>query len=174
MALYSSSVEYGLHCLLYLAEPSRTLKASSLDLAELQGISPSYVAKLFTQLKNAGLVTAVEGVQGGYRLARRPEDITVLNVVEALEGHKPLFQCKEIRRNCVLFRDAPPRWATKGLCGIHATMLEAETQMKRSLASRTLADLAQGIAKKMPKAFSLETNAWFEDRRASKARRNRD
>jgi Rrf2 family protein len=171
MALYSASVEYGLHCLLYLADASSTAKASSLDLAEIQGISPSYVAKLFTQLKNAGLVTALEGAQGGYRLARRAEDITVLNVIEALEGAKPLFQCKEIRRNCTLFRGTPPTWATKGLCGIHAVMLEAETAMKRSLANHTLVDLAQGVANKMPKTFSLEMNAWFEDRRASKSRR---
>ncbi len=171
MALYSASVEYGLHCLLYLADASSTAKVSSLDLAEIQGISPSYVAKLFTQLKNAGLVTALEGAQGGYRLARRAEDITVLSVIEALEGAKPLFQCREIRRNCALFRGSPPTWATKGLCGIHQVMLEAETAMKRSLAGHSLAELAQGVAHKMPKTFSIEMNAWFENRQASKSRR---
>ena len=47
MPLYSTSVEYGLHCLLYLVDASGEAKASSFDLAEFQGISPSYVAKLF-------------------------------------------------------------------------------------------------------------------------------
>ena len=99
MALYGSSVEYGLHCLLYLVDSSADAKASSVDLAELQGISPSYVAKLFTELKSAGIVTAAEGARGGYQLARPAEDITVLDVVDALEGDNPLFQCKEITKN---------------------------------------------------------------------------
>ena len=171
MALYSASVEYGLHCLLYLVDASGNAKASSNDLAEFQGISPSYVAKLFTQLKTAGLVRSIEGAQGGYQLARPAQDITVLDVVEALEGEKPLFQCKEIRRQCALFDSLPPGWATKGVCSIHAVMLEAESRMKQSLANHTLADLSQRVDRKAPKTFSMNVNAWFEDRRASKSRR---
>ncbi|MCC6140904.1 MAG: Rrf2 family transcriptional regulator [Nitrospira sp.] len=171
MPLYSSSVEYGLHCLLYLVDASGEAKASSFDLAEFQGVSPSYVAKLFGQLKTAGLVTAVEGAHGGYRLARPAKDITVLDVVEALEGGNPLFQCREIRSKCALFDDAPPAWATKGVCGIHAVMLEAEQQMKQSLAGHTLADLSHQVTRKAPKGFSAEINVWFAGRRALKSRR---
>ena len=171
MAFYSASVEYGLHCLLHLVDSSGAAKASSVDLAEFQGISPSYVAKLFTQLKTAGLVTAVEGAHGGYQLARRAEDITVLEVVDALEGDKPLFRCKDIRNNCVLFGAAPPGWATKGLCSIHAVMLDAEAQMKQALGSHTLADLSARVARKAPKTFSIDVNAWFANRKASKSRK---
>lgn len=112
MALYGSSVEYGLHCLLFLIDPPGETKFSSADLAEFQGISPSYVAKLFTQLKTAGLVIAAEGAQGGYRLARRAKDISVLDVVEALEGDSPLFQCKDtatIARYLVVRRRLGPQ-----------------------------------------------------------------
>jgi Rrf2 family protein len=79
VALYGSSIEYGLHCLLYLVDASGEAKASSVDLAEFQGLSPSYVAKLFTQLKNAGLVAATEGSRGGYQLARAASDISVFD-----------------------------------------------------------------------------------------------
>jgi len=171
MALYSSSVEYGLHCLLFLVDSSGAARASSLDLAEFQGISPSFVAKLFGRLKAAGLVTAIEGAHGGYQLARRAEDITVLDVVDALEGDKPLFQCKEIRRNCALFADSAPSWATKGLCSIHAVMREAESLMKQSLANHTLADLSERVQRKAPKTFSIDANAWFADRKTAKSRR---
>lgn len=85
--------------------------ASSQDLAEFQGVSSAYVAKLFTTLKCAGLVVALEGAGGGYRLARAAADISVLDVVQALEGNKPLFQCKEIRGNCAVFGGEPPAWA---------------------------------------------------------------
>ncbi len=164
MALYSVSVEYGLHCLLHLV--GGVLKATSLDLAEFQGISPTYTAKLFTQLKIAGLVVAHEGAHGGFCLARPASEITVLDVVEALEGHKPLFQCREVRRNCALFEDEPPLWAVKGPCGIHAVMLEAEQSMKRSLARHTLADIAQRVADKAPIAFVRDATAWFSDRKS--------
>jgi Rrf2 family protein len=168
MALYSASVEYGLHCLLYLVDASADAKTSSADLAELQGISPTYVAKLFTQLKAVGLVEAREGRHGGYRLARDATDVTVLDVVEALDGGKPLFECKEIRRQCALFGDGPPAWAVKGPCSIHAVMLEAELQMKKSLAGHTLADLAGRVARKAPKSFAIDVNTWLEDRKASR------
>jgi Rrf2 family protein len=170
MALYGANVECGLHCLLYLVDTSPTAKTSSADLAELQGVSPSFVAKIFTQLKAGGLVEACEGRHGGYRLARDAQTITVLDVVEALEGEKPLFECREIRRDCVLFGSDPPTWAVKGPCSIHAVMLEAEKQMKESLAGHTLADLARRVARKAPKSFAIDVETWLGARKA--ARRN--
>jgi len=165
VALYASSVEQALHCLLFLVDmtPERTF--SSIDLAELQGLSPSYVAKLFTQLKNAGLVIAVEGAGGGYQLARSAKDITVLDVVDGLEGGKPLFRCRDIRRNCALFRGSPPSWATRGLCSIHAVMLEAEQRMRQTLKEHSLADLAQGVRRKAPQAYMAEVTTWFKSRK---------
>jgi Rrf2 family protein len=168
MALYSTSVEYGLHCLLLLVGAEG--KASSFDLDEFQGVSSSYVAKLFTQLKAAGLVIASEGAQGGYQLARDAHEITVLDVVEALEGHKPLFQCNEVRRQCALFDGEPPTWAVKGPCSIHAVMLEAEKKMKQVLAMHTLADLNQRVAAKAPQKFIHHANAWFVERKSSRQR----
>ena len=109
MALYSTSVEYGLHCLLPLCAPD--VQASSQDLADFQGVSSAYVAKIFASLKRAGLVVALEGAGGGYRLARAAADISVLDVVQALQGDKPLFQCNEIRGNCAVFGGEPPAWA---------------------------------------------------------------
>jgi len=168
MSLYGSSVEYGLHCLLYLADPKEKSLASSKDLAEFQGISPSYVAKLFTQLQKAKIVKSVEGIQGGFQLNKPADKITILDVVDALEGKKPLFQCKDIRRDCVLHKGAPPSWATDGVCGIHAVMLEGEMKMREALADHTLADLSSRTAKKIPAAFMKKSVAWFEDKRATR------
>lgn len=168
MALYSTSVEYGLHCLLPLCAPD--VHASSQELAEFQGISPAYLAKLFAALKRAGLVEALEGAGGGYRLARPAQDISVLDVIQALEGDKPLFQCNEIRSQCAVFGGQPPAWAHKGLCSIHAVMLEAENQMRKVLASHSLADIAARLAGKAPKAFPREVTAWFDARRTGRAR----
>lgn len=168
MSLYGSSVEYGLHCLLSLVAPSAGKPPSSRELAEFQGVSPSYVAKLFTKLVQAGLVASGEGIQGGYQLARDPAAITVWDVVYALEGDKPLFQCREIRRDCVLFAGDPPGWATRGLCPIHAVMREAEVRMRDSLKTVTLADLAGQVSTSAPKTFVEQKNAWFTERQSSR------
>ena len=168
MALYSASVEYGLHCLLFLVDGET--HASSFDLAELQGVSPAFVAKLFASLKRAGLVESLEGVGGGYRLARPAAEISVLDVVIALEGSKPLFQCKDIRMKCALFGTTPPAWAGNGLCSIHAVMLEAEREMQQVLAAHSLADIATRFARKAPKTFPVQVAAWFTARKAGRAR----
>lgn len=169
MSLYGSNVEQGLHCLLYLverpdAETRSDAAPSSRDLAEFQGVSPSFVAKIFTQLQKAGLVSSTEGIRGGFRLARPEAEITVLDVVDALEGDKPLFQCRDIRRNCVLYGDDPPCHATEGVCGIHAVMLAAEKTMRQTLADHTLADIAGRVDRKLPAALTAETRDWFQAR----------
>jgi Rrf2 family protein len=91
MSYISTGVEYGLHCLLYLADPEGVREASVRDLAEMQGVSVDYAAKLFTRLAKAGLVSATEGIRGGFTLARAPNAITVHDVVEAIDGEKALF-----------------------------------------------------------------------------------
>jgi Rrf2 family protein len=174
MSYFGSGVEYGLHCLLYLVDggpgggPGGA--PSARDLAEFQGVSPSYVAKLFTKLEHAGLIASAEGVDGGYRLARPASQITVLDVSDAIEGTKPLFRCREVRANCILYDGRPPAHATKGMCAIHAAMREAETKMRESLARTTLADLAGHVAKVVPDTTKLLGAEWFRERRAQRRR----
>ena len=168
MAHITNSVEYGIHCLLWLVDPASG-QPSSRDLAELQGISPSFVAKIFPKLEKAGIVHAVEGVRGGYRLARAPADITVLDVVDAIEGNKPLFNCQEIRDRCAVFDDDAPTWATKGVCAIHAAMLRAEKAMRDSLAQETLASIAAVVECKAPKSFPIEVRGWLRERTKGRA-----
>lgn len=168
MAHIGSGVEYALHCLLWLVDPGDQ-QPSSRDLADIQGVSPSYVAKIFSRLKRAGIVTSSEGIRGGYRLSRRPEKISVLEVTDAIEGNNPLFDCKEIRGDCALFEETQPEWACCGVCGIHAVMLRAERAMRAELAQTSLATLITGMARKgMPDTFSAEAQVWFADRQQAR------
>lgn len=177
MAHLTSSVEYGIHCLLWLVDPDSG-QPSSRDLAELQGISPSFLAKIFPKLEKAGLVHATEGVRGGYRLARNSSAITVLDIVDAIEGEKPLFECQEIRERCALFGGSAPQWATNGVCAIHAAILRAEKAMRDSLAEETLASLAATVGRKAPKKFAVDICEWLngktKGRAASRSSRARD
>jgi Rrf2 family protein len=172
MAHWGSGVEYGLHCLLWLVGPLSE-PASSRDLAELQGVSPSFVAKILPKLEKAGIVRASEGVRGGYQLARAAAEIAVLDVVDAIEGKKPLFDCQEIRGRCAVFGGKAPPWSARGLCAIHAVMLRAEQSMRNELARTTLADLAQTVGRKAPPSFVAGIRAWLGDRAVARVVRER-
>ncbi|MBY3754603.1 Rrf2 family transcriptional regulator [Azospirillum formosense] len=164
MSLYGVSVEYGLHTVLWLlAEHPK--RPSSRDLAEMQGIPAAMLAKIMPKLEKAGIVSSSDGISGGYALAKPASDVTVLDVVDAIEGDRKLFDCKEVRRGCVLFGGVPPAWSISGICRIHAVMLRAEKQMRVELARTTLADLARGGR---PPEFEALVADWFRDRGAAR------
>jgi Rrf2 family protein len=163
MAYLGTSVEYALHCLLWLAQPLGESPISR-ELAELQGISPSFVAKIFPKLEKAGIVSASDGIRGGYRLARSPRQITVLEVIDAVEGGKSLFECLEIRGRCAVFDGKPPGWMVGGTCGIHAVMIRAEKVLRSDLAKTTLAVLVAGVRRKAPSVFARNIQKWLADR----------
>jgi Rrf2 family protein len=172
MAHLTVSVEYGIHSLLWLVDSDGT-PLSSRDLAELQGISHSLLAKIFPKLEKAGIVRASDGVRGGYLLARAAEDISFLEIVDAIEGRKPLFDCQDIRGRCAVFGTLPPTWATNGVCSVHVVMLRAEKAMRDTLAGHSLAQLARAVTDKAPADFSLEVQHWLGERIASRTRRAR-
>jgi Rrf2 family protein len=134
----------------------------------LQGVPVEYMAKLFTKLSRAGIVAATEGVRGGFRLARPAASISVLDIVNAIDGEKALFDCREIRANCAVFDDKPPAWATRGVCSIHAVMLDAEKRMNEALAAHSLADLAARTVEKAPAAYGHQVVKWLAHRSANR------
>lgn len=141
---------------------------SSRDLAELQGISVSFVAKIFPKLEKAGIVTACEGVRGGYRLARPAEEISFLQIVDAIEGEKLLFDCQEIRSRCAVFGATAPEWATNGVCGVHQVMLQAEKAMRDELAAHSLAEVSAIFTRKAPGKFFIKVHDWTTERTSSR------
>jgi Rrf2 family protein len=160
MAHFTAGTEYGIHCLLWLIDAGEQ-PLSSRDLADLQGISPSFVAKIFPKLEKAGIVAASEGVRGGYRLARPPAQISFLDVVDALEGDKRLFDCQDIRGRCAVFDGKPPAWSVSGVCAIHAALLRAESAMRDALAQESLASVAETFHRKAPARFAGDVQHWI-------------
>ena len=134
----SAGVEWALHCTVLLAvlPPAGTLPGRAL--AQFHGVSESYLLKHMQALTKAGICESVSGPTGGYRLAREPDEITILDVVEAIEGTEPAFRCDEIRQRGPTAL-APATYTVR--CGIHSVMLEAELAWKQALRARTVADL---------------------------------
>lgn len=172
MSFISSGVEYALHCLLFLSKPINASGTSVRDLAELQNVPVDFLAKLFTKLRKAGLVTATEGIKGGFTLAKPAEQITINDVVLAIDGHKSIFKCREIRTGCAIFENKTPAWATTGVCGIHAIMLEAEQKLRETLSQYTLADIAQQLIDKAPKNYTTQIITWLDERSSTRLSNN--
>ncbi|MES2033266.1 MAG: Rrf2 family transcriptional regulator [Pseudomonadota bacterium] len=166
VSLYGSSVEYAIHCLRWLA--SRNAPASSRDLAELMGVSPAMMAKILPKLEKAGILSAQDGIAGGYQLARPAGEVTVLDIIEAVDGGKRVFDCKEIRQNCILFGGETPPWISHGVCAIHAVMLRAEKSMRKEMAATTLLDLASTVGAKAPASFGADGGRWLDARMAER------
>lgn len=168
MGHISTAVEYALHCLLCLVDlPAEIPAPSSRDLAELRALPVRYVATTMTKLQKAKIVVTTEGVRGGIRLARPAEEVSFLDVILAVDGPRPLFRCRNVRRACALFGDSPPDWAIQGVCSIHAVMIEAEARMSEVLRSKTLRHMAEASAIRVPAQFKQDAYAWL-------VRRNRE
>lgn len=123
---YSKATDYALHTMMFLAKKSSDSPTSVLELAELQNISPTYLSKILTKLSKENLVSAMSGAQGGYSLKRGWENISMLDIIHAIEGRQSLFEC-------YVHEDEN--------CTIKKIMLNAEAKMDDILASTTLLDI---------------------------------
>lgn len=162
---FSIGVEYAIHCLLYMVNSEEGKSVGIRDLATFQGISETYLSKVYARLSKSGIIKSIPGVKGGYALARSAEEITFWDVVEAVEGSEPFFQCAEIRqKNILLDKDNLPDTVTKCPCLIKVVMLEAENEMKKYLSNKTLAWLYNEVYNKLlPKDVEKATIEWFSN-----------
>lgn len=136
----SAGVEWAIHCCVVLSQADGPVPAQRL--AEFHGISRTYLAKHLQHLSRAGLVSSTEGRVGGYVLTRPAAEITVLDVVRAIEGREPAFRCTEIRQNGPL--PASPEVCRRA-CGVARVMHAAEQAWRDSLRGVSVADLADSV-----------------------------
>ncbi|MCT8996830.1 RrF2 family transcriptional regulator [Chelativorans intermedius] len=149
----SEGVEAAIHCAAILAwlEEGRVLPASAL--AQMHGLSQSYLLKHLQALVAAKVLESVPGPQGGYRLARPAHRISLLDIVLAVEGREPAFRCAEIRRRGP---GALEPEAYVKLCGINVAMLRAEKAYRAVLAETRLSDIvADYQAEADPRAIAF-------------------
>ncbi len=163
MAYLGKGVEYALHCLLSLTNTSGESPLGVSDIANFQGISATYLAKIFTRLKKAGIVRSSIGVHGGYELAKPADQITFWDVVVAVEGEFHLFECRNIREKTVIYKASCPMpdWQSMGPCTIHKVMMDVETQIKDSLQTKNIAWLRQVVDQKLSQEDKSAVIQWF-------------
>lgn len=101
--------DYALRAMLYLAQLEPSQRAATSQIAEEQHIPPSFLAKIISQLSIAGLIHTSRGARGGVSLARSPEEVTILEVVEAIDGPIALNECTHSSSSCPFGDTCPLR-----------------------------------------------------------------
>ncbi|AZR73828.1 hypothetical protein BBF96_10780 [Anoxybacter fermentans] len=130
----SRKSEYAIHSLIILAFHYGE-EMSVDELAEMQDISLTYLAKVMQKLSKAGFVESSKGFKGGYRLALPPQDISLAQVVALFEKEDQFYQCMDKERDCKMGKN----------CIIHRVFHKAYQGMIAELEKIRIADLLFGF-----------------------------
>lgn len=135
--------EYGLLAMIDLASRAEVGPVSAREISERQAIPAKFLEQLMATLRKGGLVSAVRGARGGFVLERAASEITVLDVVETLEGPLGTTVCEgERAASC----------GREGLCAAADVWADATEAVREVLVTATLADLAATQSKLEDKA----------------------
>jgi Rrf2 family protein len=139
--LFSTKAEYGIRLMVELGRTADSSPVSLSAVADAEMLPLSYLEHLVAKLREADLVTSTRGAHGGYQLARPPEEIEMLEVVEALEGAIAPMECFHEEREgkvlCSHEGDAGRACATKVL------WTRVQGGVTKALAGTTLAELVE-------------------------------
>ena len=128
--------DYAVRAVIYLARKDDTERSATSTIAEEQHIPPSFLAKIISQLSIAGLLHTSRGARGGVTLARDPKEITLLEVVEAIDGPIQLNECVGDEGTC----------SFDGECPLRSVWCEAQDELVKRLRSTNFADLMMETA----------------------------
>ena len=157
---FSIGVEYAFHSLFYMIDMPEGKTIGIKRIAELHGITETYLSKIFAKLGRAQIVKSIPGVKGGYALARNAEDISFWDIIEAIEGSAYLFQCAEIRKKNI-FVDDPSVFSEKCPCLIKVVIQEAEDGFRKSLRAKSLRWLFDQVRGGFPDEKKKAMSNWI-------------
>jgi Rrf2 family protein len=166
----SEGVEWVLHACTVLAALPDGQALPAAKLAEFHDVPPAYLAKHLQAAAAAGIVASVPGPRGGYRLARPPGEIPLLDVVLAVDGHDTAFRCSEIRQRGPV--TSPPD-AYRRPCGIARAMWRAEDAWRAELRATTVADILVELLATVPAPTLLAGAEWIQAVEVRRSNRTR-
>ena len=157
----SDAVEWSIHCCTLLAALPEDQALPANRLAEFHDVPPAYLAKALQAMAAAGIVESRPGPLGGYRLARPPGDVSMLDVVLAVDGDATAFRCREIRQRGPA---ASPGSSAYGRpCGIARVMWQAEDAWRAELAAVTVGDIVTELFASVPTDQLVRGAEWIQE-----------
>jgi Rrf2 family protein len=131
------AAEYAIRGVLYLCQQPEGAVCLLGEISERQNIPPSFLSKIFQNLARAGIVSSSRGTGGGFTLIKDPREITLLEVVEAIEGQISLNMCLSNGQSC----------ENRPTCPVHSVWREAQNHLLGLLKKKTFAELAEANRK---------------------------
>jgi len=119
------------------------------EIAEKQAVSVSYLEQILNRLKNRGIIKSVKGPGGGYILSRKPQDISISDILRELEGPVAITSCLNPEEGCVRVEG----------CVTYALWKSLGDKIEGFLGTVTLRDLVSGTLLEKPKAKSIKLRA---------------
>ncbi|NOY88654.1 MAG: Rrf2 family transcriptional regulator [FCB group bacterium] len=130
---FTKAEEYGLLGVLYLAEKDQLSVTPLSEISENKDIPEKFLAKIFQSLSKSGIIRSLRGVRGGFTLAKKPEEITVKEVLESIQGPYHLLKCIDDREICNKSK----------FCSLRELLAIAEKKLIEVFESHTLADMVR-------------------------------
>jgi len=155
--MFSTKAEYGVRVMVELARRVGEEPVPLTEIAEHDGLPLAYLEHLVARLRKAGLLESRRGSRGGYLLARVPTEITMAEVVEALEGSIAPIECisESSDGSIVCSRESDPGH----VCPTKLLWTRVRFSIVRTLEETTLADLVSGQQFQPPKVAPAPTAA---------------
>ena len=129
----STKGRYGMRILIDLALHEGTEPRMLRDIAKSQGLSEKYLSRLIIELRQAGMVESVRGARGGYHLAKNPKEITLLEIIEVMEGPVGIVNC--------VYKDNKKFCDRIETCGPREVLALVNEKIRQVLADSTLQDM---------------------------------
>jgi Rrf2 family protein len=128
--LVTRETDYAVRTVLYLAQ-ERDRVASVTEVAQAMFIPKSFLAKILQRLVRKGIVQSIRGVKGGFRLAKKPNEITLLAIMEAIQGLAGINVCAVDSKKCRL----------SSTCAVHPVWVDIRKEVEARLKKQTIATL---------------------------------
>lgn len=128
---FTKAEEYGLFGAVHLARQPRGSVISLTEISEAQNIPDKFLAKIFQSMTRAGILKSHRGVRGGFSLIRSPKQVTIGEILDAIQGDTDPVKCISNGRPC----------RKRGDCAVRDLILEGRKQMFAYYGKKTLDDL---------------------------------
>ncbi len=124
--LFNNETDYAIRIVACLSECEQ--KTDAKTIANQTGVTPQFTLKILRRLMSADIVKSYKGAQGGYTLAKKPSEITLLSVVETINGPIAVSRCQHSLSECT---------HPKGICSYREIFSDVSDYMREKLRSVT-------------------------------------
>ncbi|HEX9022034.1 MAG TPA: Rrf2 family transcriptional regulator [Nitrospirota bacterium] len=130
--LITKETDYAVRCILYLAQADAQI-ANVTEVSRKMHIPKTFLAKIFQRLARAGLVESSRGMNGGFRLSKPPSVISLLDIMEAIQGGSCINVCAVDSKKC----------RRSAVCSVHPVWVNLREEVNRRLQEQTIDKLAR-------------------------------